>query len=732
LVSISLNNLAALYLSQGRYAEAEPLSKRSLALREKALRPDHPDIGQSLSILAELYLVQRDWVRATDFWRRSTALTVRRAQNGLANGDPQLSAKGKSEVDQIGDRFYGLVKVLSRLGIEQGNNHPALTAEAFATAQWAQGSQAAASLAQMAARGAAANSVLAAIVRERQDLVVEWQWRDGARTAAVSHPPERRDRQSEAANVARLNEIDTRVAAIDKRLAIGFPDFAALATPEPLTVEQVQADLRPEEALVQFLDTPKWGPTPEETFVWVVTKTEARWVRSELGTPALTREVAALRCGLDATAWYGNRAKRCGELLKLEPDKVPSPDIPLPFDHARAHALYTALFGEVADLIKGKHLLLVPSGPLTQLPFQVLVTAMDVGRSEGDPSRPKSDTAGSTTEAVGLRPAASLRPTDYRSIRWLARDHALTVLPAVSSLKALRRVGKPSAAQLPMIGFGNPLLDGNQGHPVFGEYYKQLAALARASQICPETPWQRFAGLQTGQRGVAPITTRSGLVDLAHLKAQLPLPETAEELCDVAADLKVDAKDIRLGARASEREIKRLSAATDATRLANYRIVHFATHGTLAGQLSGTTEPGLILTPPDVATEEDDGYLSMGEIAGLKLDADWVILSACNTAGGADTKEAQALSGLARAFFYAGARALLVSHWEVDSDATVKLITSAVGAMARDKTVGRAEALRRAMLAMIDNANKTGGQPHEAHPANWAPFVVVGEGAAAR
>jgi CHAT domain-containing protein len=139
-------------------------------------------------------------------------------------------------------------------------------------------------------------------------------------------------------------------------------------------------------------------------------------------------------------------------------------------------------------------------------------------------------------------------------------------------------------------------------------------------------------------------------------------------------------------------------------------------------QRDGAHEPGLILTPPDKATEEDDGYLSASEIAALKLDADWVILSACNTAAGAATT-AEALSGLARAFIYAQARALLVSHWEVYSDATVKLITTAVREMARDAKVGRAEALRRSMLALIDK-----GEPHEAHPAYWAPFVVVGEG----
>ena len=216
---------------------------------------------------------------------------------------------------------------------------------------------------------------------------------------------------------------------------------------------------------------------------------------------------------------------------------------------------------------------------------------------------------------------------------------------------------------------------------------------------------------------------RGGLADLSQLTAQAPLPETTRELCDVAAVLKADHKDVRLGARATERDIKSLSASG---ALADYQVVHFATHGTLAGQLSRTAEPGLILTPPNEQTEEDDGYLSASEIAALKLNADWVILSACNTAGGVDAgQEAQALSGLARAFFYAGSRALLVSHWEVDTDAAVTLITSTVSAITRNAKIGRSEGLRRAMLEMIDH-----GKPEQAHPSYWAPFVLVGEGAA--
>src|SRR6516165_901113 len=234
--------------------------------------------------------------------------------------------------------------------------------------------------------------------------------------------------------------------------------------------------------------------------------------------------------------------------------------------------------------------------------------------------------------------------------------------------------------------------------------------MARSQVACAAAPEQRTASLRALSRSFTPVAQIAGVADLADLKRQTPLPETADELCAVARSLGADTGEIRIGKRATETEIKRLSTSGD---LARYRILHFATHGVLAGQLRGTHEPGLILTPPTTATAEDDGYLSGSEIAALKLDAEWVILSACNTAGGAGQGEAaEALSGLARVFFYAGARALLVAHWEVDSAATVKLITTAIGALAKDKSLGRAEALRQAMLSVMDDTSR---------PTNWVP-----------
>jgi CHAT domain-containing protein len=409
-------------------------------------------------------------------------------------------------------------------------------------------------------------------------------------------------------------------------------------------------------------------------------------------TPLLIVHVAALRCGLDAAFWDGGAAAVCRDLVKAAPERDAFDNVrteTLPFDTNRAYALYKALLGPIEDVIKDKHLLIVPSGALTLLPFQVLITDMPDPALRG---------------IEGLRRAA-----------WLVRSHALTVLPSVSSLKALRQLAKETHASHTLIGFGNPLLDGPDAR------YATLAAAARSKASCPELPKQRVAALSGQRRGLLPLTLRGGLADGGQIRSQIPLPETADELCAVARDLGVSEQDIWLGNRATEAEIKRLSEAGE---LSKYRIIHFATHGALAGQVSRNSEPGLILTPPDTATERDDGYLSASEIAGLKLDADWVILSACNTAAGS-AEGAEALSGLARAFFYAGSRALLVSHWAVASDATVKLITGAVGRMASDNRIGRAEAMRQSMLALIDK-----GEPLEAHPAYWAPFVVVGEGEA--
>ena len=685
-VARALAGLADIQERRRGIAEAETLRRRVLEITEAALGKEHPETAAAHRALGSLYFDKKNWVGARDHYRAANEALIK--SETLAIGQSEANARRETSAGTAGqsDSHMAIVRSLARI-VEPGTSTAGSIEEAFVSAQRVALSSAARAVAQMASRQAVDDPVLARLVRERQDLVVEWRSRDRLLIDAVARSDDARDRSNETGLRQRLGSIEARIGEIDRDVRSRFPSYAALAIPEPATIAEVQRLLAEDEAMVVFLDTPKWGDVAEEAFVWVVTKHEASWAWSNLGTAALAQEVAALRCGLDQRGWLEGACQ--GLLDATMSDEDIARGKPLPFDHARAHRLYNSLLGSVAAEIKGKKLLVVASGALAQLPLQVLVT-----------EPPRSG--------------------DHRAVRWLARDHAVTVLPAVSALQSLRRTVAVNRERLPLIGFGNPLLDGDQEDLKDGPVHRRLAALARLTTDCGKvgsiTDTTRTPVRSQRSARTAPLR---GLADGAELAAQVPLPDTADELCAVSHELGGDPGEVRLGARATEREVKALGASG---HLGMFGIVHFATHGVLAGQVSGMSEPGLILTPPMTPSETDDGYLSASEIASLKLDADWVIMSACNTAGG--DAGGEVLSGVARAFFYAGARSVLASHWEVNSAATVKLVTSAVQAIATDRRVGRSQALRQAMLAMID-----GGRPREAHPSYWAPFVLVGESA---
>jgi CHAT domain-containing protein len=164
--------------------------------------------------------------------------------------------------------------------------------------------------------------------------------------------------------------------------------------------------------------------------------------------------------------------------------------------------------------------------------------------------------------------------------------------------------------------------------------------------------------------------------------------------------------------------------------LSKFKIVAFATHGLVPGELDGLSQPALALTAPAVADTDGDGLLTMEEILALKLDADWVVLSACNTAAGA-VAGAEAASGLGRAFFYAGTRALLLTNWSVHSESARELITDLFKRQADDPKLTRGEALRQAMMSLVDGPGYVGADGKAefayAHPLFWAPYTVVGD-----
>jgi CHAT domain-containing protein len=205
------------------------------------------------------------------------------------------------------------------------------------------------------------------------------------------------------------------------------------------------------------------------------------------------------------------------------------------------------------------------------------------------------------------------------------------------------------------------------------------------------------------------------------------LPDTAEELKSIALALQADpSKVLNLGKKASEDLVK-------TTDLSGFKVLAFATHGLVPGELDGLTQPALALSAPSVTGEKGDGLLTMEEILELKLDADWVILSACNT-GAAAGAGAEAASGLGRAFFYAGTRSLLVTNWSVHSESARTLVSDLFKRQAADDKLARGEALRQAMMALVDGPGYVGADGKTefayAHPLFWAPYSIIGDGGA--
>jgi CHAT domain-containing protein/Tfp pilus assembly protein PilF len=666
-VATLLNNLGQVAKVQGRYAEAEPLIRRSLAIREKVLGPEHPDVARSLNNLADLYERRGRLADAEPLYQR--ALAIRERAVGSDHPDTAASANNLAFLYRAEGRVADALPLVQRLiGSTRAQMRVALPVlfdaqrrqllpseqalnDALNVIQRGTQSSAASAVNKLAVRIAAGNDRLAELVRRDQDLGSEAEALDKAIVAAVSKDRSKRDAATEARAKARLAAISAERATLQKTLAGEFPDYSALSSPLPITAREIQSLLASDEAMVLFAVTEK------ESFAFAITREGFDWKPLPIGSEALSQKIAAFRRGLDI-AGLTEASGKSGL-----------------FDLALANELYTDLLAPIEPLVRDKRsLLIAPSGALTALPFHLLVT-----------------------EKPPL--AIPEKFEGYRDAAWLLKRQAVSVLPSVTSLKALRAFARRDPGAKPMTGFGDPLFDPSKEG---GDRRTAIKTASRSVVTGAYTEFWRGAG-----------------VDRARLAQALPqLPDTADELNAVAKDLGVPASDIHLGADASETTLKRAP-------LADYAIVYFATHGLVAGDVKGLAEPSLALSIPAQPSDLDDGLLTSSEVAQLKLNADWVVLSACNTIAG-DKPGAEALSGLARSFFYAGARALLVTHWSVDSAAATRLTTSTFDRLKADPKLGRAEALRQAMLAYLNDTSS----PRNAYPGFWGPFALIGEGAA--
>ena len=197
------------------------------------------------------------------------------------------------------------------------------------------------------------------------------------------------------------------------------------------------------------------------------------------------------------------------------------------------------------------------------------------------------------------------------------------------------------------------------------------------------------------------------------------MPESADELRVVANSLGASAESLLLGAGATERALRQHP-------LNDYRVISFATHAIVAGEIEGVTEPALVLTPgKEGSNSQNDGLLTASEIANLTLDANLVILSACNTAASDGHASGRGLSGLANAFFFAGARAVAVTQWAVFSGRRSTTWRRPSFSISKIRAVGVSEGLREAMVDYILSAK----EDYLANPRFWGPFIIAGDGA---
>jgi len=338
-----------------------------------------------------------------------------------------------------------------------------------------------------------------------------------------------------------------------------------------------------------------------------------------------------------------------------------------PFDVDAAHRLYQALFAPFAAELEGVGtLFFVPDGAMQNITPAVLIRR---------PAPLPKEAYGQFADGR----LGSLRP--FQELDFVGLSLPIAVLPSLSSLKVLRSARGLGGGTRPFIGFA---------------------------------PFDR-QDANVDAKAAAALTDASAPGSAIGLAALPPLPGTFEELASLAGSLGGDVTDVLRDAAATETEVK-------SRALAEFRVLGFATHGLLAGESGLLSEPALVMHRSlDQSATEDDGLLLASEVAQLELAADWVILSACNTAAAEGKPGAEGLSGLARAFFYAGSRSLLVSHWWVDSKSSAFLSTRTMEAWRREPAVGKANALRQAMRDLA------GPRLSRAHPFFWAPFTVVGD-----
>lgn len=541
---------------------------------------------------------------------------------------------------------------------------------AFTVAEASRSRSVQAALAASSARAAETDPELNDLIRREQDASKQIEVMELSILDLIDAPPQEQKAEVLKELHDKIMSLSQARATLQNEIKKRFPTYADFVSPPPVSWTEAQQHLNPDEALLLI------HSTEANTYVWAVPhRGNLLFFVSPSGKKDIGQRVASVRKSLDANpATIG--------------------DIP-DFDANAAHDIYQKLLKQVDEGWRdASDLLIVTNSPLDQMPFSTLVTA-----------------------PVQISDDSGLLFSRYRRVPWLIRKASITMFPSISSFIILRGLPAVNPARRDFVGFGDPVFRPEQVTQRGGARSpSEMVNLANRG-----TPLQ-VRGVRITEKGSLDSNSDSSI----HVDKLNRLPDTAEEVRSIAAALGADPeKDVFLGINASESRVKTMN-------LSDRKVISFATHALVPGDLDGLEQPALALTAPSVTGDSEDGLLTMGEIMKLKLNADWVILSACNTAA-ADGSGSEALSGLGRAFFYAGTRAILASMYPVETTSARKLITDTFRYQKEESTITRSRALQKAMVNLIDREHLVDAESGTiissyAHPFFWAPFIIVGEG----
>jgi CHAT domain-containing protein/tetratricopeptide (TPR) repeat protein len=709
-LATTLNNLSAMLDQQGKHSEAEPLQRRALGILERSLGPLHPDTASTLTTLAvsldrqgKLVEAERAYVRAVQISRQSgnpriLLLNSSRLGFSLAKRGRYREAlpyyreaidtldslyvrtRGLSEetrsafLGQYSNIYLETIKVL--LQLHRGRPQQGYDRQILEVASRNQSRIFTEMLRQADVAKFSSDPAFLQLRGRREQLQERL---DGLRQALVTIPP------GVANSEERRGELSAQLDASGRELRVNedqlwrrYPRFMELTNPRPVSVDDLQQTLlKPGEALLSYV------LLPQETVIFAVTRTGLKMVVNGVRRDDIARRVHAIRRSIDKVT--------AGEsvlfLREIEP--------------AHLHTLYRDLVLPVADVLGGVHkVIVVGDGALQTIPLELFVTRWGVVEQQAYQAARDVNTGSAGRPFLG----------EYALPEYLGKQHRFAYLPSLSALSSQRLYPKPTVPHArELVAFADPDFEPGTGKAFSAATRSLLDAL-----------------------GSSVPRARDGTPALPRLK------ETAEEAREIA-ELLGGSSLLYIGDQAQERRAKQ-------GELRNARVVLFATHGFLAGEFLASTDSADAALPqgaraaprtgaqPALALtlvgdlQGEDGLLTMKEvIEDLELNADLVALSACNTAGeSAQANNGEGFAGLTRAFMFAGAKSLLVSHWSVDSLSTQALMTSTFRNMKNGE--GALSAISTAQRELL-SGTYTNGPYHfsRSHPFFWAPFVYVGD-----